>query len=329
MPIHKSRIFASTALACTLMMAGGSPVQAQAPAYPNGPINFVVPATPGGATDVVARHVAKQLALNWGVPVLVENRAGAGGVIGAKHVIESKPDGRTVLVAPSALGVRTGLDRKLPYDAVRDLAGISLMARTPSYLVVSPALGVNSVAELTKLIKSKKETVMYASAGVGSTGHLHAAMLANAMGFDGTHVPYRGTPEAVNDTVTERVMYVFAPGPNALPFARDGRARVLATTSQAGVEFANGVAPVAPEVLTKDIGDDWYAAFVPAGTPKDIRVKLSSEIARILATPEMKANFTKFGAQPVSSTPDELDAMFKTYVAKARQIGDEAKIKLD
>lgn len=313
------------------MLAGAVPASAQAlsKSYPGGTITFVVPATPGGTTDVVARLVAKRLAEDWKTTVLVENRAGAGGVIGASHVIKSKPDGLTVLVAPSALGVRSGLDRKLPYDAVRDLAGVALMARTPSFLVVAPSRGLNSVAALKAFAKSKKQDVMYSSAGVGSTGHLHAAMLANVLGFEAIHVPYRGTPEAVTDAITERVLYVFAPGPNALPLARDGRAQVLATTSQDGVKFATGLSTGAPEVLTEDIGDDWFASFVPAGTPIEIRRKLSNGIAKALTSPEILRSFSSIGAESVSNTPEELDAMFSAYVAKVRKIGDKANIKLD
>ncbi|HEY9279219.1 MAG TPA: tripartite tricarboxylate transporter substrate-binding protein [Eoetvoesiella sp.] len=297
--------------------------------YPQGTISFIIPATPGGTTDLVARIVAKELAAAWKSNVIVENRAGAGGVIGATYVINSKPNGLTVLVAPSALGVRSGIDRKLPYDSVRDLAGVSLLARTPSFLVVSPSLKVKSPAELKTLIEKSGKDAFYGSAGIGSTGHMHAALFAGKQGIKGTHAPYKGTPEAVNDAVTARITYVFSPGPNALPYAADGRAVILGTTSESGARIASQVLPYTPEVLDDDIGDDWYAAFVPAGTPADIRAKLSKEIGRILAKPEIRQSFAKIGAEPASNSPDELDIMFKNYVAKARDLGEEYKIVLD
>ena len=302
-----------------------------ASAYPARPITFAVNATPGGTADLVSRFVAKQLSLAWKVNVIVENHVGGGGVIGATHVIRSAPDGYTVLVAPSALGVRAGLDRKLPYNAVRDLAGISLLAVTPSFLVVSPSLGVTSVEQLTALAKSKQDGVIYGSAGMGSTGHLHAAMFADNYGFKGVHAPYRGSPEVVNDVVAGRLAYAFAPGANALPFSRKGTERVvvLATTSTIGLKFADGKVPNPVEVLTRDIGDDWYAAFVPAGTPDEIRTKLSAEIARIIAMPEVRKSYLEIGAEPVSNTPKELDSMFNAYVERARKIGDDIGIKLN
>jgi len=325
---RKAVFYASIALIASSISINSASAQREDASYPSATITFVVPATPGGTTDVVARQVAKRLSERWKSPVLVENRAGAGGVIGATHVIKSKPDGYTVLVAPSALGVRSGLDKKLPYNAVRDLAGVALMAKTPSYLVVAPDLGLNSVADLKRLALANKDGVMYASAGVGSTGHLHAAMLAGSQGFQASHVAYRGTPEAVTDTITKRVLYVFAPGPNALPLAKDGRARILATTSQGGVGFASDL-PVKPEVLTGDIGDDWYAAFVPAGTPDAVRKKLSSGIAEVLAMPDVKESLANIGAELHTSTPAELDDMFRSYVATVGKIGEQAAIKLD
>ncbi len=325
---RKLIFYASIGLIASSISYGTAFAKDDSASYPSGTITFIVPATPGGTTDVVARHVAKRLAERWNSPVLVENKAGAGGVIGATHVIKSKPDGHTVLVAPSALGVRSGLDKKLPYTAVRDLAGVALMAKTPSYLVVAPDLGLKTVADLKRYASSSKEEVMYASAGVGSTGHLHAAMLAGSQGFAASHVPYRGTPEAVTDTITKRVLYVFSPGPNALPMAKDGRAHILATTSQGGVGFASDL-PVKPEVLTEDIGDDWYAAFVPAGTPDAVREKLSSAIAEVLASPDVKQSFASIGAEVHTSTPKQLDDMFRAYVATVEKIGEQASIKLD
>ncbi|ANN78126.1 hypothetical protein BAU07_14400 [Bordetella flabilis] len=316
------------AFACAALCAATA-AHADGPAFPNGPIRFIVPATPGGTTDVLARVVAQHMTQSWGVPVMVENRAGAGGVIGASYVISTKPDGQTVLIAPSAFGVRSALDRKLPYDPLKDLAGVGLMARSPSFLVVSPALGVKSLADLAAYAKERPDGVSYGSAGMGSTGHLHAAQFAAVYGFDGVHVPYRGTPEAVTDVMQNRVQYAFAPGPNALPLARDGRLLVLGATSAAGAKFMAGVPVVRKPGMTGVDADDWFGALVPGKTPLAVREKLSAEIARILALPDVRTRLNEIGAQPESSTPEQFDAMLREYVATVRKLGDEMQIRLE
>jgi tripartite-type tricarboxylate transporter receptor subunit TctC len=328
MSTSRSR-FLRVALACAAFCAGTAAARADGPAFPNGPIRFIVPATPGGTTDVLARVVAQHMTQSWGVPVMVENRAGAGGVIGASYVISTKPDGQTVLIAPSAFGVRSALDRKLPYDPLKDLAGVGLMARSPSFLVVSPALGVKSLADLATYARERPDGVSYGSAGMGSTGHLHAAQFAAVYGFDGVHVPYRGTPEAVTDVMQNRVQYAFAPGPNALPLARDGRLLVLGATSAAAAKFMAGVPVVNQPGMTDFDADDWFGALVPGKTPLAVRQKLSVEIARILALPEVRARLNDIGAQPESSTPEQFDAMLREYVATVRKLGDEMQIRLD
>lgn len=297
--------------------------------YPNGPIRFIVPATAGGPTDVIARVVAQHITQSWGVPVVVENRAGAGGVIGASYVISAKPDGQTVLLAPSAFGVRSALDRRLPYDPLKDLAGVGLLARSPSFLVVSPSLGVKSLADLAAYAQARPEGISYGSAGMGSTGHLHAAQFAAVYGFAGVHVPYRGTPEAVTDVMQNRVQYAFAPGPNALPLARDGRLLVLGATSAAADKFMPGVPVVNQPGMKEFDADDWFGALVPGKTPMAVRQKLSAEIARILALPDVRKRLNDLGAEPQSSTPEEFDAMLQDYVATIRQLGDQMHITLE
>lgn len=334
MPTYRSRV-AHLVLSCVALTGIGAlcvhsaGAQASDTSYPNGPIRFVVPATPGGTTDVLARVVAQHMTQSWGVPVLVENRAGAGGVIGASYVISAKPDGQTVLIAPSAFGVRSALDRKLPYDPLTDLAGVGLMARSPSFLVVSPSLNVKSLADLAAYGKAQPQGVSYGSAGMGSTGHLHAAQFAAVYGFQGVHVPYRGTPEAVTDVMQNRVQYAFAPGPNALPLARDGRLLVLGATSTAAAKFMPNVPVVNQPGMTDFDTDDWFGALVPGKTPMAIRQKLSAEITRILSLPDVQQRLAELGAQTQSSTPEEFDVMLKDYVATIRKLGDDMHITLE
>jgi tripartite-type tricarboxylate transporter receptor subunit TctC len=326
---YRSRLASLVLPLAALLCAASAQAGADAVKYPDGPIRFVVPATPGGTTDVLARVVAKHLTESWNVSVIVENRAGAGGVIGAQYVIGTKPDGNTVLIAPSAFGVRSALDRRLPYDPLKDLAGVGLMARSPSFLVVSPSLKLKSLAELQAYAKAQPDGVSYGSAGMGSTGHLHAAQFAAVYGFKGVHVPYRGTPEAVTDVMQGRLLYAFAPGPNALPLARDGRLVVLGGTSAAAAKFMPGVPEVNQPGMTDFDKDDWFGALVPGKTPMAVRQKLSAEIARILALPDVRARLEQLGAEPVSSTPEQFDTMLKDYITTIRKLGDEMHITLD
>jgi len=329
MPISKLRRVAVSIVGLLGLSIGlSAAAEPSAATYPNGVITFVVGATPGGATDIVARVVGKQLSKAWGVPVVVVNRAGAGGEIGAAYVAAAKPDGQTVLVAPSAFGVLSGLSNSLPYDSLRDFAGVSLMARTPSFLVTPATRGIKTIAQLQAYAKTKPAGLIYGSAGTGSTGHLHALLVATGGGFKGEHAPYRGTPEAVNDVVAGRIDYAFSPGPNALPFAKDGKLTIIATTSTLGDQFAPGVQTLEQAGVTGDPGDDWYGALVPAKTPKDIRVKLSSEIARIMTLPEVRTSLTAIGGEAVSSTPDEFDAMLKQYITNVRTLGHTYGIQL-
>lgn len=305
------------------------PVFAQGPDYPNGPIRFIVPATAGGTTDIVARIVGKHVTEDWKVPVVVENRAGAGGVVGATALVASAPDGQTVMFVPSAFGVRSAIDRNLRYDPIRDLAGIGLQARSPSFLVVSPALGVKNVQELIALGKSLPQGMDYGSAGVGSTAHLHGALFARMSGFNAVHIPFKGTPEAVAEVMGGRLKYAFSPGPNALPLAKDGKILILASSSAAGARFLPGVPSVAQSGLPGYESEDWFGALVPAKTPDPIREKLSREFARIINLPDVQASLLAVGAEPVTSTPAEFDAMLKAYIAKTRKLADEMHITVE
>ncbi len=231
------------------------------------------------------------------------------------------------MFVPSAFGVRSAIDTNLRYDPLRDLAGVGLLARAPSFLVVSPSLGVKSVTELVALGKSQAQGLEFGSAGVGSTAHLHGALFANLGGFNALHVPFKGTPEAVAEVMGGRLKYAFAPGPNALPLAKDGKILVLASSSAAGAKFLPGVPTIAQAGLAGYEGEDWFGALVPGKTPMAIREKkLSKEFANIMADPKVKETLLAIGAEAVSSTPTEFDAMLKSYIEKTRKLAAEAKI---
>ncbi|MBV8032631.1 MAG: tripartite tricarboxylate transporter substrate binding protein [Betaproteobacteria bacterium] len=287
---------------------------------------MVVPFTAGGGTDVITRIFAQHLTDAWKVPVIVDNRVGAGGVVGSKWAAEQPPDGRTFLAVASAFGVRAAIDRTVPYDATKDFSGVAQMARSPSFLVVSPERGFRSVADLVAWAKQQPQPIQYASAGVGSTAHLHSAALAHLAGFKAEHIPYRGTPEAVNDAMNGRVVYAFAPGPNAIPLAKSGRLQILATTSPAGKNFYPGV-PTLAEAGVNYEGDDWFGVFAPAKTPLAVREKLAIEIQRILTLPDVKERLAGLGAEPDYMGPEQWEAFFARYLAFVRKLGDEVDIK--
>jgi tripartite-type tricarboxylate transporter receptor subunit TctC len=314
-------------LALLLLLAELSPPARAQPDYPPAQIRFVVPFSPGGGTDVIMRLVAHHLGEAWKITALVENRVGAAGVIGSHYVTTQAPDGRTFLAVASAFGVRSAIDRTVPYDVGLDFTGVAQLARSPSFMVVSPEHGFKSLKDLVAYAKAQPLGVYYASAGVGSTAHLHAAAVAQLAGIKAEHVAQRGTPEAVNDAMAGRVLYAFAPGPNAIPLAKSGKLQILATTSAAGHQFMAGVPTLAEAGLSGYEGDDWFGVFAPAGTPLAIRSRVASEIARVLSLPEVRARLAALGAEPAFMGPEEFAAFARKYVADTRKLGEKIGIQ--
>lgn len=304
-----------------------SAAQSPSAEFPPPQIRIVVPFTAGGGTDVIARLVGQHLADAWKVTVLIDNRVGAGGVIGSHWVTQQPPDGRTFLAVASAFGVRAAIDRTVPYDVTKDFTGVGQMARSPSFMVVSTSHGFKSLNDLIAYAKSQPGGIHYASAGVGSTAHLHAAAVAHLAGIKAEHVAYRGTPEAVNDAMSGRVLYAFAPGPNAIPLAKAGKLQILVTTSPAGGRFMPGVPTLAEAGLPGYEGDDWFGVFAPAGTPLAIRERMAKEMARILEMASVRERLATLGAEPAPTGPTEFEAMVRSYLASTRKLGDEIGIK--
>jgi tripartite-type tricarboxylate transporter receptor subunit TctC len=321
------RSLATLVTAVALAAPATAPAQTPGADFPPPQIRIVVPFTAGGGTDVITRLVATRLAETWKNTVLVDNRVGAGGVVGSQWVTTQKPDGRTFLAVASAFAVRAAIDRSVPYDATRDFSGVGQMAISPSFMVVSTSHGFGSLKELIAFAKKQPQGVFYTSAGVGSTAHLHAAAVAHLAGIKADHAPQRGTPEAVTEAMTGRVLYAFAPGPNAIPLARAGKLQVLATTSPAGARFLPGIPSLAQAGVAGYEGDDWFGVFAPAGTPLAIRERLSKEMARILAQPDIRERLTSLGAEAASSPPARFEAFSRDYIARTRKLADAIGIK--
>ncbi|WP_342050709.1 MULTISPECIES: Bug family tripartite tricarboxylate transporter substrate binding protein [unclassified Cupriavidus] len=317
--------------AAAALVATCASAQDPAPAYPapGQTIRVIVPASAGGTTDILARVLARHLQEAWKVPVIVENKAGAGGIVGASALLAAKPDGQTVMMVPSAFGVHAALDRALAYDPLRDIAGVGLIGRSPAFLVVSPQQKLANVAQLIARAKAAPQGVNYGSAGVGSTAHLHGAMLARVGGFSATHVPYRGTPEAINDVIGGRLLYAFAPAPNVISLAKAGQIAILGSSSPEGARFIPGT-PTLPQASTPGYdGADWFGTVVSSKVPKAVREKFGKELARILELPDVREVFAGVGAEAVSSTPDQMDAMLKRYVGNVRKLAGEMHITLE
>lgn len=299
---------------------------ARAQEFPPSQVRVVVPFTAGGGTDVIMRLVAQNLSDMWKVPVIIDNRVGAGGVIGSKWVAEQAPDGRTFLAVASAFGVRLAIDPTVPYSVDKDFSGVGQMARSPSFMVTSTQHGFKSLQDLVAYAKKQPQGIHYASAGVGSTAHMHAASVAHLTGMKAEHVPHRGTPEAVNDAMTGRVLYVFAPGPNAIPLAKAGKLQILATTSDSGSAFMPGV-PSLEKAGVPYEGDDWFGVFAPAGTPLAIRERFARDMAKVLEMPAIKERLATLGATPAFMGAQEWEKFAREYVARMKKLGQDIGIK--
>jgi tripartite-type tricarboxylate transporter receptor subunit TctC len=286
------------------MLAGAGAACAQG--YPAKAVRVIAPFAPGGALDLTARSVGAKMQESMKQTIIVENRAGAGGVIGAEVVARAAPDGYTVLLAsPAEIAVLPHL-QKLPYNAERDFAPVSLAVVTPLIFVVNPSLPVKSVKELIALAKKRPGELTYASAGTGGVQHLAGELLKISMKIDMVHIPYKGAGPAMPDLIGGHVMMFFSGMPPAMPHVRAGKLRALAVTTTRR-------SPAAPEVPTMaeagvpgfDISN-WFAYFVPAGTPKDVIARLNSEVNRGLRMPDVKERLGNLGAETVGTTPEEL-----------------------
>ncbi len=291
-------------------------VHAQAPNYPSRAIRMIVPFAPGGGSDIVARLIGVELSKGLGQPVVIDNRAGAGSTLGTDLTAKAPPDGYTIVLNNIGLAFNATLYQKLPYDTLKDLAPISLVATQPNLFVVHPSLPVKSVAEFLKLARARPGQITYASGGVGSGSHLAAELLILLTKVNLIHVPYQGTGPAVVDLLGGQVQMMVSTMASALPHAKAGKLRALGVTSAAR-------SPAAPEVPTMiEAGvpgfefTTWYAMLAPAGTPRPIIQKLNAELARISKVPDIADKFSTQGLDPLSSTPEAFGEYLKSEVDK-------------
>ncbi len=322
----KTRLIQQAAALCAVTVCTGTGA-ADIQNYPARPVRLIVPFTPGSTTDIIARAVADRLSVNLGQNVIVDNRAGAGGTIGAAVVAKAEPDGHTLLVHSSSHTVNPAMFATLPYDTLRDFTGITPLASLPNVLVISPSKGIRSVKELIAAAKAKPGSINYASAGAGSATHLNAEKFRVRAGFEGTHVPFKGSPDALLDVMTGRVDYYFCPVAPALPFIRDGRLLALAV----GSPKRSSVLPDVPTTTEAGVPDSeynfWIGMLAPGKTPRAIVNRLYQETQKVLASAEVKKRFADLGADPMLMTPQEFDAYIKAELTANIALAKAAGLK--
>lgn len=302
--------------------------QGLAQTWPSKPIKMIVAFTPGSATDIVGRAVADKLSGALGQPVIVENRPGAGGTIGTNIVAKSEPDGYTVLVNSSAHASNPSIYASLPYDTLRDIVGVTALAGQPNVLVVSPGTGFRTGKDLIAAAKAKPGEFNYASAGTGSGTHMNAEKFRMAAGINAVHIPYKGTPEAMTDTMTGRVTFFFAPITAALGPVRDGKFVALGVSTVRRSSALPNVPTIAESAGLKDFDFNlWVGLFAPAKTPRDIVNKLNQETVRVLNSPELKERLVRIGADPMPMTLEQFDAYIREEIAVNAKIAAVAGIK--
>lgn len=329
MKMHFNRRKA-VALAALALTAIASPFAVQAqPSYPEKPIRLVVPYPPGGGTDVVARIVQARLQAVLGQPLIIENRAGAGGSVGTDVVAKAAPDGYTVLFTLSSHTINPAIFPKLPFETIKDFEPVGTVASLPQILVTNFTSGVSSVAELTAQAKANPAKFSFASVGNGSPGHLAGELQMLRSGVTMQHIPYRGGGPAVTDLIGGQVPLLWVSIPAAAQFVKAGKLKGLAVSTLKRSKALPDVPTMAESGVTDFEVDSWYAMLVPAKTPKAIIDKLNKALNTVLAEPAIASQLLEQGAEPVGGTPEALGKVIALELPKWAKLAKEAKIRAD
>ena len=296
-------------------------------AYPERPIRLIVPFPPGGAVDAVGRLLANAFTPNLGQPVVIEDRGGAGGIIGMEAAAHAAPDGYTMMVSHSGFAAMPGLYRKLPFDPVQDFAGVITAASGIYVLVVNPDVPFKSVAELIAYAKVNPGKLAYASAGIGSTLHLASEFFKRSAGIDILHVPYKGSGPAVTDLLAGQVQMMFGPAVNTLPLAQAGKLKALAVTSAKRSALAPELPTVAESGLPGFEVVGWYGLAVPSATPQAPIARLNAEANKALKSADLIGELRVQGYEPMGGTPNEATAWIRSEVARWTSVIRDAGIE--
>jgi tripartite-type tricarboxylate transporter receptor subunit TctC len=323
--MNAQRWMSALVVAAALVAPGEAPAQG----YPTKSIRLVAPSTPGDAPDVIARLVAERLSAALGQQVVVENRPGAGGVVGSEIVAKSAPDGYTLIMGNAGShGINAAVYSKLPYDILKDFAPVSQIAVAPNIFVVNPGLPVTTIPEFIAYAKARPGQLSYASGGNGSSSHMSMELLKSMAGIDVVHVPYKGSTPALTDVISGQDAVMSVNMPPAVPHVKSGRLRALAVTTRSRTPSMPDL-PTVAESLPGYETVAWFGVLAPAGTPKDVVNRLSMEIAKIARSPDMRERLEGMGAEPVGSTPEEFGAVMARDIAKWTALAKSVGIKID
>ena len=300
---------------------------AHAQNYPTKPVRLIISFTPGSSTDIIGRAVAAKLQEMWGQPVVAENRPGAGGTVGSEFVVRSDPDGYTLLANSSAHAANPGMYKELRYDTMRDFVNLALLGGGPNVLIVSPESGWKSLKDFVDAAKKSPGKLNFSSAGIGSGTHFNLEKLKLAAGIDVQHIPYKGTPEAIGDTIANRVCCYWAPLNAALPHVNGGKATALAISSAQRAPLLPNVPSVAEQGYAGFDYTLWVGLWGPAKIPQDIAAKINKDVNAALASPDLKERLAKLGTVPGNLTIPQFTDFVKKEIEDTKKILDAAGIK--
>jgi tripartite-type tricarboxylate transporter receptor subunit TctC len=327
--LHRRAALGTTAAGAALAITYASGARAQAAAgYPNRPVKMVVASAAGGILDTVGRLVATRIGESMGQNVVVENRAGAGGILGTEVVARAAPDGYTLCKVATSHAINPGLYPKMPYDTLKDFAAVSQTVNLKNVLVAHPSVGVNNVRELIALAKAKPRTITFASAGNGQSNHLSGEIFRTMAGVEMVHVPYKGSAPGLTDTVAGNTSIMFVDILSALPHIKSGRLKALGVTGDIRSPALPDV-PTIADSLPGFNGNTWLGLVAPAGTPRDIVAKLSAETHKALNAPDVKERLLAQGVEPVGSTPEQFTAHIESEMARYAAVVKSSGAKVD
>jgi tripartite-type tricarboxylate transporter receptor subunit TctC len=294
--------------------------------FPVRPVRIVIGFTPGGVPDITARGIAAKLSEHWKQQVIVDNRPGAGGTIAAQIVATANPDGHTLLSVSNAHSVAPAIYAKLPYDTLRDFAGITMTASGPALLLVSPSIGVKSAKDLIALAKSKPGQLNFSSAGVGSGSHFGGELFKYRAGIDVVHIPFKGIPEAITETLAGRVQFFLSPLASAIGLVKEGKVPAVGVTSLQRIPQLPDIPTVAESGLPGFRWEYWYGVLAPAKIPRPLLAQLNREMTDVLNQPDLRARWIALGADPVPTTSQAFDRFIAEDIATLTKVARAAKI---
>ena len=320
--LNASRALSLLAFLCLPLVTLAQP-------FPSKPVKLIVPSTPGDSADLVARVISAKLAERWGQAVSVENRPGAGGVVGTESVANSPADGYTVIMGNAGShAINQALYPRLPYDVLRAFVPITLLAATPNVFVINPAVPAKSVAEFIALAKKEPGKFSYASAGNGSSAHLNAEMLKAFAGIELLHIPYKGAGPAIADVMAGHAQLMIGNLPQFLPHIKSGKLRALAVTSTTRFAATPDLPPMAESVPGYE-ARSWFGLFAPAATPKEVVAKRHADAVAVLAIPEISKRIVELGFDVVGNSPEAFGALVREDIAKWQRVVKLSGAKVD